>query len=241
MYLSVIIPAYNEEKRIGKTIAEISDYLSKQPFDYEIIVVNDGSIDKTQEIVRNLKLNIPNLEIIDNEKNKGKGYTVRKGLLKGKGKYRLFTDADNSTSIEEIEKFFPYLNNYDIIIGSRSIKGSIITNPQPFYRKILGRFYGLLVWLIIGLWNIRDTQCGFKLFSAKSVEDIFLKCQISGWSFDVEILVLAKKFGYKIKEVPIIWADQSQTKVRFKGMVKAIFDLLKIRWNLIVGRYRKKS
>jgi len=240
MYLSIVIPAYNEEKKIAKTIFEVDDYLTKQPFDYEIIVVNDGSNDRTGEIVKNLQSNISNLEIIDNEKNKGKGYAVRRGLLKAKGSYRLFTDADNSTPIVEIKKLFPYLNlSYDVIIGSRDIDGAKIINCQPRHRRILGKAFSLLVKITIGLFDINDTQCGFKLFSAKSANDILSKCEINGWSFDPEILIVAKKLGYKIKEAPICWTNNPDTKVRFRDAVEVIFDLLKIRWNLIVGRYHK--
>lgn len=237
MYLSIIIPAFNEEKRIAKTLLEIDRYLKKQSYDYEIIVVNDGSKDETVKVIRELK--IANLKIIDNKENRGKGYAVRQGLSEAKGAYRLFTDADNSTSIKEIEKFFPYSNEYDIMIGSRSLKGSIISASQPFYRAIGGKWYGLLAHAIVGLWGIKDTQCGFKFFSAKAIDTILPKCIINGWSFDSEILVIAKSSGYTIKEIPIIWSNQIQTKVTSTGIAKAILDLLRIRWNLIIGRYQK--
>lgn len=233
MYLSIIIPSYNEEERIVKTLIEVSNYLENQFYDYEIIVVDDGSKDKTSEFVEKLKLEIPNLKITNNKENRGKGYVVRQGLLEAKGQYRLFMDADNSTSIKEIEKFLPYLETYDIIIGSRGVKGSLITIPQPIHRRILGRFYSLLVQFIVELWGIKDAQCGFKLFNSKAVKDILPKCKINNLAFDSEILIIAKKLGYKIKEAPIIWANRPQTRVRFKGMVEMIFDLLKIRWSLI--------
>lgn len=238
MYLSVIIPTYNEEKRIVKTIEEVYDYLKKQPYDSEIVVVNDGSNDKTVKAASILKTKIANLTIIDNQKNHGKGYVVRQGLLRSKGKYRLFTDADNSTPINQLEKFLPYVKDYDIIIGSRSIKGSKIINLQPFYRRVLGKIYGFLVKIIIGLWSISDTQCGFKMFNAKSISSILSKCIINSFSFDVEILVAAKKLSYKIKEVPVIWLNDQNTKVSFKKMVQSVFDLVRIRWNLVLGRYK---
>jgi len=231
MWLSVIIPAYNEEKRIKNTLLEVGNYLAKQDYSYEIIVVNDGSTDKTLDIAEEVKSKIANLIIINNKKNQGKGFVVRQGLLNAKGEYRLFLDADNSASIEEIEKFFPYIKQgYDIVIGSRAIKGANIISAQPWQRKFLGNSYRLMVKFFAGLWDFYDTQCGFKIFSSKSVNDIFPKCKINGWSFDVEVLILAKKLGYSAKEVPINWSDSPGTKVKLKGMIKAVFDLLKMRW-----------
>jgi dolichyl-phosphate beta-glucosyltransferase len=232
MHLSVIVPAYNEEKRIEKTLISINNFLSKQNYNYEIIVVNDGSRDKTLEIVESLKLKIKNLEIINNKKNRGKGYAVRQGLLKAKGDYRLFTDADNSTPIEEVKNFLASLQKkYDIAIASRNMNGSIINNPQPFYRKFLGKIYSLLARLIVGLWEIKDTQCGFKLFRADVANNILPLCKINGWAFDSEILIIAKKSGYKIKEIPITWTNNLQTKLQLNGMMKMAFDLFKIRWH----------
>ena len=241
MYLSVIIPAYNEEKRLPKTLIEISKYLRKQSYNYEIIVINDGSKDKTAEVVKNLKPGIPNLELIDNKKNHGKVFVVRQGLLTGKGQYRLFTDSDNSTSIDQIEKILSYFRkNYDIVIGSRDVKKAIIANPQSWIRRRVGDLFNLFVQAIIGLWGIWDTQCGFKALTAKAANDILPRCRIDRWAFDPEILIIGKKLGYKIKEVPVIWVNDPESKVKFKGMVKMGFDLLKIRWSLITGKYVKK-
>lgn len=232
MFLSVVVPAYNEQERIKKTLIEVGGYLDSQLYDYEIIVVNDGSTDGTVGAVESL--NLKNTKIINNKKNHGKGYVVRQGLLAATGEYHLFMDADNSTSIEELSNFLPYARaGFDIVIGSRSIKGAKIILPQPFQRKIFGAIYRILVKCIAGLSGFYDTQCGFKIFNSKSAQDIFPQCRINGWSFDVEILVLAKKLGYKVKEVPIIWSDSSGTKVNMGGNVKAVFELLKIRWNTI--------
>lgn len=235
MFLSVIIPAFNEEKRVKNTLLEVNEYLSNQRYDSEIIVVNDGSKDKTAEIVRGL--GIKNLQTINNTANQGKGHAVRQGLLKAVGKYRLFMDADSSTSIKEVAGFLANLNTYDIVIGSRSIKGSKIINPQPLHRRILGRFYSYLFLWIVKLKDIQDTQCGFKIFRSNALEDILPKCSINGWSFDVEILILAQKLKYKVKESPVTWSNQPETKVQIKGMVKSIIDLVKIKWNLVTGRY----
>lgn len=241
MFLSIVIPAYNEEKRIGKTLFSVSDYLKKQNYLYEIIVVNDGSKDRTVEVIKNLQPSIPNLKLIDNKKNCGKGSVVRQGLLEASGQYRLFTDADNSTSIEQIEKFLPYFQEgYDIIIASRDIKGAVLDPPQPFYRRFIGNIFNLMVQVILGLWGIRDTQCGFKALNKKAAEDILPRCKIKRWAFDPEILIVGKKMGYRIKEAPVVWKNDPESKVKFKGMVKMGIDLLRIRWNLMTGKYMIK-
>lgn len=239
MHLSVIIPVYNEERRLPKTLEEIDKYLSKQNYDYEILVVNDGSKDKTVEVAKSLLSVIKNLKITGYKTNQGKGYAVNFGMLEAKGDYRLFTDADNSTSIDQVEKVWPELKKgYDIIIGSRDIKGAVLDPPQPWLRQIfLGEGFKLYRKIIVGLWGIQDTQCGFKCFTEKAAEDIFPKCKINRFAFDPEILIIAKKSGYKIKEIPVCWKNDLESKVKFKSMVKMALDLLKIRWNLIKGVY----
>jgi len=235
MYLSVIIPAYNEEKRLPNTLSDIDKYLLRQSYDYEIIVVNDGSKDRTAEVVGEGFSGIKNLRLIDNKENHGKGYVVRQGMLEAKGEYRLFTDADNSTSIDQVEKMWPYFKQgYNIIIGSRDVKGAVLDPPQPWLRNlILGEGFKLLRKIIAGLWELEDTQCGFKCFTKKAAEDVFPKCKINRFAFDPEMLIIAKKLGYKIKEIPIVWENDLESKVKFKGMVKMGLDLLKIRLNLI--------
>lgn len=238
MKLSVIIPAYNEEKRLAKTLEDIDRYLRKQDYEYEIIVVNDGSKDRTAEVVKQMMSKVRNLKLIDNKVNKGKGGVVRQGLLEARGEVRLFTDADNSTSIDHVEKMWPeFERGFDIVIGSRDIKGAVLDPPQPWYRRILGDIFNLLVQVIVGLWGIWDTQCGFKAFTQKVVEDIIPKCKIDRWAFDPEILILAKKKGYKIKEVPVRWVNDPHSKVKFKGMVLMLKDLFTIKWYLITKRY----
>jgi len=238
MYLSVIVPAYNEEKRLPATLSDIDRYLSKQNYDYEIIVVSDGSTDNTVEIVKNLMAKNKNLRILDYKENKGKGFGVRQGMLEAKGEFRLFTDADNSTSIDQVEKMWPYFNeSYDIVIGSRDVKGAILDPPQPLYRRLLGEIFGLLTNILCGTWGIKDSQCGFKGFTKKSAENIFPKCKIDRFAFDPEILIIGKKLGYKIREMPVHWKNDPKSKVKFKSMIKMGLDLLKIRWNLITKKY----
>jgi len=239
MYLSIVIPAYNEERRLPKTLEAIDDYLRQQPYDYEIIVVNDGSKDTTATVCEGMSSVIKNLKLIDNKENKGKGAVVRQGMLEGQGDFRLFTDADNSTSIDQIEKMWiEFKNGYDIIIGSRNVKGAVLDPPQPFLRQIiLGEGFKLFRKIIIGLWKIQDTQCGFKCFTGEAAGKIFPRCKINRFAFDPEILVIAKKLGYKIKETPVLWKNDPESKVKLKGMVKMAIDLVKIRLNMIKGFY----
>jgi glycosyltransferase involved in cell wall biosynthesis len=238
IYLSVIIPVYNEEKRLPKTLKEINDYLRKQKFESEIIVVSDGSTDRTCEVVEGLKSQIPNLKLICEKINKGKGYGVKIGMLNAKGKYRLFTDADNSTPISEIEKFWPeFEKGADVVIASRDIKGAILDPPQTLFRRFVGEVFKYLRKIIVGLWEIEDTQCGFKCFKGEVAEKIFPKCKIERFAFDPEVLLIAKKMGFKIKEVPVYWKNDLQSKVKFKSMVKMLIDLFKIRINLLKGKY----
>jgi len=239
VYLSVIIPAYNEERRLPKTLEEIDKYLSKQSYDYEILVVNDGSKDKTVEVAKSLIPKIKNLKVTGYEKNQGKGYAVRFGMLEAKGEFRLFTDADNSTSIDQVEKMWPYFKeSYDTVIGSRDVKGAILDPPQPWLRQlILGEGFKLFRKIILNLWGIEDTQCGFKCFTKKATENIFPRCKINRFAFDPEILIIAKKLGYKIKEIPVYWKNDPESKVKFKSILKMGLDLFKIKWNLITKKY----
>ncbi len=249
MYLSIIIPAYNEEKRLPNTLKEIDKYLSRKDFppnqnkfgtgqDYEIIVINDGAKDKTAQAAQALVPQIKNLRVIDNKQNHGKGFVVRQGMLGAKGKYRIFTDADNSTSIDQIEKMFPeFEKGADVVIGSRDIKGAILDPPQSASRVFVGNVFNLIVQVISGLWGIWDTQCGFKGFTEKASKDIFSKCKIDRFAFDVEVLVLAKKMGYKIKEIPITWKNDLLSTVGIKSMFKMLLEVFQIRWNMITGKY----
>jgi len=237
--LSVIIPAYKEEKRISATLLDIDKYLSKQDYDYEIIVVNDGSTDNTAKVVKKLQTRVKNLRLIDNKENCGKGCVVKQGMLEAKGEYRLFTDADNSTTIDHLDKFWPLVEEgYDIVIGSIEVKGAKIHEGATWYRRMLGMFSKYVIRIIAGLWEIKDSQRGFKLFSAKAVEKIFPKQTIMRWGFDIEILAIAKKMGFKIKEVPVIWSNPGESKVTLKSYIRTFQELLKIKYNLITNKYK---
>ncbi|MDD2696831.1 MAG: glycosyltransferase family 2 protein [Candidatus Pacebacteria bacterium] len=239
MHLSVIIPAYNEEKRLPKTLAEIDKYLRRQNYDYEILVVNDGSLDRTVEIAESLVPTVKNLKVTGYEKNQGKGFAVRFGMLEAVGDYRLFTDADNSTSIDQIEKMWPEVEKgFDVVVGSRDIKGAVLDPPQPWLRHILlGEGFKLYRKLVVGLWGIQDTQCGFTCFKKTAAENVFPKCRINRFAFDPEILVIARKMGFKIKEIPVYWKNDLESKVKFKSIIKMAFDLIKIKLNSIRGIY----
>jgi dolichyl-phosphate beta-glucosyltransferase len=237
IYLSVIMPAYNEEKLIKSTLMEADSFLSKQSYDYEIIIVDDDSKDGTPNILNNLQSTIKNLFVLKNDFNRGKGYSVKKGMLAAKGKFRLFMDADNSTTIDQIKNFMPYLENgYDVAIGDRSMGKSIILVNQPIYKQVLGNIGNIFI-KILTIAKIRDTQCGFKVFSEKSAKDIFSKLTINRWGFDIEALAIAKKLGYRIKSVSVIWKNRRETKVRTRDYILTFKDLLKIKLNLIRKKY----
>lgn len=239
-YLSVIIPAYNEENRIKGTLEAVYNYLLRQDYSWEVIVVSDGSSDRTVEVVSEFISNKPEINLIANTKNHGKGYVVRQGMLAAQGDFRLFTDADNSTSIEQIEKIWPYLTEkeYDVVIGSIEVFGAQINEQSQWYRRVLGKYSKYIIRIVAGLWDIHDTQRGFKCFIAKAANDIFSLTKIDRFGFDIEVLALAKKMSYKIKEVPVIWNNPGDSKVSLKSYFEVLRDLFKIRWYLWVNNYK---
>ena len=237
MHLSVIIPAYNEAKRLPGTLESVNAYLSKQSYEYEILVVNDGSTDATESVIS--KLQIPNFKLISNKINRGKGAVVQQGMLAASGDYRLFMDADNSTTIDQIENMMPHFSKgYDIVIGSLAVPGTQVVRGEPWYRVLAGKLGNKFIQ-IFAVWGIHDTQRGFKLFSAKAAQDIFSRLTIFGWGFDVEALAVARKLGYKIKEVPVIWNNDPNSKVNIWAYPKVLMQTLQVRWNLLTGKYVK--
>lgn len=238
-HLSVIIPAYNEENKIKETLGIIYNYFSRQDYSWEAIIVSDGGTDRTVEIVSEFISNKPEFNLIVNTVNHGKGFVVRQGMLQAQGDFRLFTDADNSTSIEQIEKFWPYfVEGNSVVIGSIEVEGAVISEHAQWYRRLLGRYSKYLIRIVAGLWDIHDTQRGFKCFTAKAAEDIFSRAIINRWGFDIEVLALAKKMDYKIKEVPIIWNNPSESRVRLSSYFSTLGDLLKIKWRLLTNEYK---
>ncbi len=238
-HFSVIIPAYNEENRVKGTLEILYNYFLRQNYSWEIIVVSDGSKDRTVEVVSEFISNKPEIILIANTQNHGKGYVVRQGMLKAQGDFRLFTDADNSTSIEQIEKFWPYLTEkeYDIVIGSIEVPGAEINEHAQWYRRALGKYSKYIIRFIAGLWSIHDTQRGFKCFTAASAHNIFTRTKVDRFGFDIEVLAIAKKMGYNIKELPVVWDNPGDSKVTLKSYFGVLRDLFKIRYYLWTNKY----
>jgi dolichyl-phosphate beta-glucosyltransferase len=240
IFLTVTIPAYNEEMNIRSTLKEISEYLHKRAFTHEVIVVDDGSSDKTSEYAGAYSAIFDNFKIVKNQSNMGKGYSVKSGMLCAKGKYLLFMDADNSTSIYEFDKFLSYLKEgYDIVIASRRLKDSIVEEAQPVLRAMMGVVYIILSQLILGL-KFSDFNCGFKVYSNKTAKLLFGKQKMNDWSFDTEILFIAVKNHIKIKEAPVRWVHKSTSKVRpVKDGIRSFISLVKIKINGLRRLYAK--
>lgn len=238
MKLSVVIPAYNEEKRIGKTLESVNEYLSKQDYDYEIVVAANNCTDKTSEVVKSYQNRIKNLKLLDLGKGiPGKGGAVKEGFLKARGDFIMFMDADNATKISELDHFWKYFDEgFGVVIGSRDIKGAKVEVAQAWYKELAGKFGNLLIQTV-ALPGIHDTQCGFKIFTREVVQKVFPIQKLGGWGFDIEILALAKKFGFKIKEEPITWFNAEDSKVGIKAYLKVFIDLFKVRWWLWTKRY----
>jgi len=237
IYLSVVIPVYNEEKRIINTLGSIGNFLAKQKYASEVLIVSDGSTDRTIEVVKPFAAKISNLRIIDNKENHGKGYVTRQGMLEAKGERRVFMDADNSTSLEQVDKFLPFFEQgYDVVIGDRDLKESKIAVRQSRFKEALGDFGNFLIQSL-AVPGIEDTQCGFKVFSKKASEEIFKKMTIDRWGFDIEALALALKLGYKIKTVPVTWVNDPNSKVKLSGYINTFVELARIKWNLMTGKY----
>jgi len=243
-YLSVIIPAYNEEKRISKTLLAVDEYLRKQSFDYEILAVSDGSKDKTGEIVADFQKTIKNLKLIDNKVNHGKGWVVRQGMLQASGQVRLFMDADNATTLDHFDKMKPYFEQgADVVIGSRDAKdakGAKQAVSQPGFKRLLGNTGNILIQ-IFAVWGIWDTQCGFKAFSARAAEAIFPRTKIDRWGFDIEALALARKLKYKIDIVPVYWINDPNSRVGLKGYLMTFKELFQVWWWLVRDAYKIKN
>lgn len=235
--LSIVIPAYKEEKRISVVLSAIEKYLKDKEYKVETIVVVDGSPDKTAEVAQSFTGKIPGLRIIDRKNNIGKGGTVREGVLAATGECVLFTDADNSTPVEQVDKLLPYMNRYEVVIGSRYSDGGKIAVPQSMFRRAGSRALNIFIQAI-AVYGIRDTQCGFKLFETKAAKEIFARTTLNNFSFDIELLAIAKKLGYKIKEVGINWYDNPHSTVSpVKDGWQMIKDAWHIRKNIISGKY----
>ncbi len=236
-YLSVVVPAYKEEHRIHKILDAIIKFQEKQSYQIEIIIVLDGSPDNTKMQAQKYYGVIPNIRIIDRKENKGKGYTVKEGILAAKGDWILFSDADNSTPISQVNKLLEHTKDNHVLIGSRYIQGSKLARPQPFYRIWGSRFLNLIIQLF-AVPGIKDTQCGFKLFEYKAAKEIFNHMTFNRWSFDIEILAIARHLGYKITEVGITWYDDPHSQVNpIKDGLRMIKDAWQVRKNIYMKLY----
>ncbi|OGP11042.1 MAG: hypothetical protein A3G39_10180 [Deltaproteobacteria bacterium RIFCSPLOWO2_12_FULL_43_16] len=238
IYLSIIIPAYNEEKRIGGTLIKMLNYLSAKNYSWEIILVDDGSADRTIEKAKEI-IKDERLKVLKNPINHGKGYSVKKGILASKGQIILFSDADLSTPIEELDNMLSWIERgCDIVIGSRALPESVIKLSQPWHRQTMGKIFNLIVRMFV-LSEIKDTQCGFKCFKSETTFKIFNLQRLNGFAFDVEILYIAKKFGLTIKEQPVKWINSPDSKVNlFKGPLSMLRELLTIKLYDIKGYYK---
>jgi glycosyltransferase involved in cell wall biosynthesis len=235
---SIVIPACNESARLRATLERVLAHVHAQGWNAEVIVVNDGSRDNTAEIVHAYAAKDPTLHLVENPGNRGKGYSVRNGMLNARGRFVLFSDADLSAPIEEASKLFQALEaDADIAIGSRWLRAETQTQRQPLYRQFFGRVFNLLLRLTLGL-HFKDTQCGFKAFKQSAVQAIFPLQKIERWGFDPEILFLARKFGFRVEEVPVAWGHSGGTRIHpLKDGSRMFFEMLHIRWNDWSGKY----
>jgi len=234
--ISIIIPAYNEEKRLPGALADIREYLGKTSWEFsEVVVVNDGSVDRTAEIAR-----MAGARVIENPGNRGKGYSVKHGVLEGRGDWLLVTDADLSAPIADLERLWKACGERaaQVAIGSRALDRSLVGVHQPFLREAAGRCFNIVMRLVTGL-SFRDTQCGFKLFEARAAREIFPRQLLDGFGFDVEVLFIASQLGYRAVEVPVHWSNVPGTTVSLtRGAAAFLADPVRVRWNGWMGRYR---
>lgn len=235
---SVIIPAYNESARIRPTLDEILRYTAEKGWDAEILVVDDGSRDDTPDVIREYAAKHPRVQLIQNPGNRGKGFSVRNGMLHAQGEVCLFTDADLSSPITEAPKLFDAISGgADVAFGSRWLRAELQTERQPLYRQLFGRIFNLVLRVFLGL-HYADTQCGFKAFRRDAAQRIFRLQKIERWGFDPEILFLARRMGMKVAEVPVQWAHSEGTRLNpFRDGMRMFVDVLHIRWNAWTGVY----
>ncbi len=231
IYLSVVIPAYNEGPRLAKTLQEIIAFLRAQTYRSEILVIDDGSADNTSAIAEQELTSFPEYQVLKNVPNQGKGAAVRRGMLEARGEMLLFTDADMSTPIQEVTGFIAALQkDYDVVIGSRAMQGADIVEHQPFFREWMGRIYNFLARLL-AFKGIQDSQCGFKCFRREAARDLFRRQKLDRFSFDAEIVFLAQRLGYRLLEKPVSWKNSARSRVSLlSDPLNMFMDLARIRW-----------
>jgi len=238
---SIVIPAYNEAGRIPATLRAVVDIVRKNGWSAEVIVVNDGSTDATADVVRKFAASAPEVRLMQNPGNRGKGYSVRSGLLQALGDVVMFTDADLSAPMDEARGLFDAIaGGADIAIGSRWLERTRQTIRQPLYRQFFGRCFNAVTRFVMNL-PFADTQCGFKAFTRTAAQTIFQLQTIERWGFDPEILFIALKRGYRIQEVPVSWAHDERTRMSYlKDGIKMLQEIAIVRWNALLGRYSKQ-
>ncbi len=239
--LSIVIPAFNEERRLPQTLNRVRAFLASRPGSYEVIVVDDGSTDGTAQLVEKMSGDWPELRPLKNPGNRGKGYSVRHGMLEAAGEIVLFTDADLSAPIEEAVKLFAAMKTHDAAIGSRNVDRSLIEVHQPKSREAAGILFNWAVRFILWL-PYGDTQCGFKVFSRNRGRILFEQQRIERFGFDPELLFLARRHGLTVAEVPVRWAHDEGTRVHpLRDGLRMVFDVCRVRWNLLRGRYPRQN
>lgn len=240
--ISIVLPAYNEEARLPATLAAILSYLETRGWSHsEVLVVNDGSADGTAAVVEQFRAKHPQVRLIENPGNRGKGYSVRHGMLEACGDWVLFSDSDLSAPIEELDTLLKAAEARGalVVIGSRALDRKLIKIHQSWFRETAGRIFNLMMRISTGL-PFSDTQCGFKLFKRQAAHEVFRRQKIERWGFDAEVLFIARKLGYKTIEVPVRWSHSEGTKISmFRDSVNMFVDLLRVRWNYLRGLYNK--
>ena len=238
---SIVIPAFNESARIGRALTDVLHSIEKNGWDAEILVVNDGSTDDTAAIVEGFAAAHPIVHLIQNDGNRGKGYSVRHGMLQASGSVLMFTDADLSAPMDEAERLFAAIRNgADVAIGSRWLDRGRQTIHQPLYRQFFGRCFNAVTRMVMRL-PFADTQCGFKAFTRSAAQTVFQLQRIERWGFDPEVLFIALKRGYKVQEVSVTWGHDERSRISYlKDGIKMLEELMYIRWNAIVGAYNRK-
>ncbi|HLZ13339.1 MAG TPA: dolichyl-phosphate beta-glucosyltransferase [Candidatus Acidoferrum sp.] len=239
--LSIIIPSYNEELRLPPSLELIADFIAKSGRETEVLVVDDGSKDKTAAVAETFRKRIPQLRVVSNGENRGKGYSVRHGMMEARGDIVLFTDADLSAPIEEADKLFAAMDKYDVAIGSRALDRNLISVHESGFREFAGIIFNKIVRTVL-LLPFVDTQCGFKAFRRERCKIIFAQQRIERFGFDPELLYLARHHGLKSVEIPVRWSHSPATKVNmFRDSVQMFLDVFTIRWNAMRGRYRRQK
>jgi dolichyl-phosphate beta-glucosyltransferase len=240
--ISIVIPAFNESTRLGPTLDRVLEFICEQSWDVEVIVVDDGSRDGTAELVREYARRSPIVRLVQNEGNRGKGYSVRNGVLHAQGAIVLFTDADLSSPIEEAPKLIAALEaGADVAIGSRWVRSDLQTQRQSVARQVMGRTFNLLLRALLSL-DFKDTQCGFKAFRRTAAITLFSLQRTEGWGFDPEILFLANRLGFRVAEIPVVWAHDEGSRIRpvLDGMMM-LLEMLRIRWAALSGLYETSA